>query len=727
MANKQLTASVKLNTAQFEAKLKRIAKGIDALNRAVGNQSRAYQQVNATLGQTTKITAKVKQKTDENTNSTNRWANATNKVTSNLNNSSNSLSAIGKKLKSIAATYLGVMGAKAVIGTSDTITSAENRINALNGGDTVATQEALDKMYVSAQKVRMSYADMISNASKSMTLAGDAFQGNMDNAIRFQEIMSEAYTLGGASAQEMSTSMYQMIQALGAGILAGDELRSVREGAPLAYKAIEEFAQGIYKTDESLKELASQGKVTSDMVVAAIMNSGEKLDEQFKKTKVTFAQAWDQIKNTAVKAFEPALQSLNKMLNSDAGKKTIDGIVKALVVLGNTVSWIIDRLSDFFNWCVDNWYWLKYVVAGVVMVIIALLVKMAAVAIANGIAMAASWIMANWGLLLIIAALVLLFAFFEEVCGAIFWTGALFKNVGLAVANFFIALWNWLCAAFNNVVEWIVTAFHNCVNWIVNFAMGLWNSIKAIAQNIGIAFENAWIGAQNAFWGFIKACLEGVRWLEPAINAIAKAFGAEGFTLSGVIDNVAGKQKSYKEFVSVSDAWNTGYTTRAYESGDYQSLTDAWNKGMSTYDVFQDGWGKDAYSTGAEWGANLKNSLFQGNDDDSVLGLNGSNPLYSVADAYNAPTADELLNGVKDTADNTGKIADSMDLTAEDLDYLRRIADMEWKKEYTTAQIVLNMENTNTINNKGDLDGWVSDLRDLLEEELTAVANGVYA
>ena len=68
-----------------------------------------------------------------------------------------------------------------------------------------------------------------------------------------------------------------------------------------------------------------------------------------------------------------------------------------------------------------------------------------------------------------------------------------------------------------------------------------------------------------------------------------------------------------------------------------------------------------------------------------------------------------------------------MDLTQEDLEYLRKVAEMEWKKEFTTAQITVDMSNYNTINGTEDLDGIVTKLTDKLYEELNVVANGSYS
>jgi tape measure domain-containing protein len=267
----------------------------------------------------------------------NAWATAQRLVTSETNSTKNTLSSIGSKLKTIAATYLGMQTMKLGIDSSDTITSAQNKLNNIEGGSPELTAQSMDKMYAAAQRSKSSYSGMMSNVAKSMTLAGDSFQGNVDNAIRFQEIMAKAYTVGGASQTEAATSMYQLIQALGSGVLQGDELRSVREGAPIAYKEIEKFAQGVFNTEESLKDLASQGLITSDIIVAAIMNSEDKINKSFDNTKTTFGQTWEMMKNTALKAFQPVVEQLNAFLNSDRGQAFVAGLTNAIVVLAKVL------------------------------------------------------------------------------------------------------------------------------------------------------------------------------------------------------------------------------------------------------------------------------------------------------------------------------------------------------------------------------------------------------
>ena len=782
--SKDLKAKVTLDVASATKKLDALAKHINRVNAAVNKTSSQAGKMTNALNKTIPKITKAKQATD-------KWANSASKVNKQYQKTENVLGGVGKKLKGLAATYLGVMGAQAVIGTADIITSAENKLTYANGGDADLTQETMDKVYAAAQRSRGEYTSMLSDVSKLMTLANDSFQNNTDNAIRFQEIMSKAYTIGGASAAEQASSMYQLVQALGSGVLQGDELRSVREGAPIAYKKIEEFAQGVLNTEESLKDLASQGYITSDIIVAAIMNAESEIENAFNNTKMTFDQAFNSIKNTAVKAFEPVLQQLNKMLNSDGGRAIIDGIEFALVALANVIIWVMDIFGRFFNWCADNWYWLQWVVAGVVAALVVHLGILAAQAVwaglkafwafITGMSPLYVWIvvigavvaaivwLANtavtgcnfifYALLMVAAGLVLvalltqtwwllwvalavvvvalIIKFIEQIVGAVYWLGAVCYNIGAGIANFFVACFNWIMAA-----------GYNAIAGIANFCIALYDTAGAVAQNIGIAFSNAWNGAMASFWDFIASCVEGLDWLAKPLSAIAELFGEsfdyESFSagLRNKADTYAGKQQDY---VDVGAVWDAGMSTV-----EYQDLGDAWANGMNTFEYKDLG---DAYNNGAakgaewsnaigEYGNNLKEKISGFSVDgllenilntDKMLGSNDSlpdpnNPAYSVGGAYDPSGAnDDIQKALDDINGNTDAISDKMDLTDDDLEYLRRIAEMEWKKEFTTATVKVDMSNYNTLNGDADLDGIVEKLADKLQEELDAVANGVYA
>ena len=159
--------------------------------------------------------------------------------------------------------------------------------------------------------------------------------------------------------------------------------------------------------------------------------------------------------------------------------------------------------------------------------------------------------------------------------------------------------------------------------------------------------------------------------------------------------NVADKVDSLITDVSTGLLWNT---------------TDAWNTGME-----HGGAAKD-------WMNNI-GSKFQNTESDIKNKTNLPNvtdPTYDVTGAYNVP---DNLTAIKD---NTDDINDNLDLAEDDLEFLRNLAEMEWRNEFTTAEIKVEMVNNNSINSELDMDGVVSHLSTKLREEMTSVAYGVH-
>ena len=693
---KGIKTSVKLDVKDAEKKLKLLEKRIAKINALCEVSSGSLNKTNRALHQVDSSNRKV--------------ANSAKNISKGYRDANSAVSVLTKNLRTLASTYLGVMGAKAVTTASDTITSSENRLNQLNGNNPAQTQQTMDKMYASAQKARMGYSDMVQNVSKSMTLAGDAFQGNIDNAIRFQEIMAEAYTLGGASAAEQHSSMYQMIQALGSGILQGDELRSVREGAPLAYKAIEQFAQGVYKTEESLKDMASQGMITSELVVAAMMDAGKGIDNAFAQTKMTFAQVFTYMRNVALKSFEPVLQKLNEFVNSDMGTSIINGIGTALYIVAQALINVFNWIERIYTFVVSNWGIITKVVMSIASVIaIALIPQLIAQvkflvwaiyyytvlgiqAVASLTKVALAWLVANWQMalvLLILAAIVV----------AIVW-----------VADSFVDA----CGIVVGAVFWVLGVIHNVIAFILKLIMAFVGFFAACLANMIVAVNNFVQSGTAKFWEWVKSCLDGTSVIAKAVSKIAELFGLDAVSIDAKINTAKGKMQ---EYASIDDTVST-----MVDMIPYADLGDMYDKGYG-YGAKGGNWISDKVGGVKDWFSNK----FNMGDLSDIIDPTGAGGLGGLGSSYDpAKALENLGKGVGDTADNTGKIADSMELTQEDLEYLRRVADMEWKKEFTTANITVDMSNYNTINGDGNLDGIVTRLADKLYEELDMVANGVY-
>jgi tape measure domain-containing protein len=116
-------------------------------------------------------------------------------------------------------------------------------------------------------------ADGFSKLYAALRPTGITLQEVEDAFIGF----TAAARASGATAQESSFALLQLKQALGAGVLQGDELRSIREQAPAVGQAI---AKEMGVTIGELKKLGSEGKITTDIVIRALAKlRGEKLGQ----------------------------------------------------------------------------------------------------------------------------------------------------------------------------------------------------------------------------------------------------------------------------------------------------------------------------------------------------------------------------------------------------------------------------------------------------------------
>lgn len=243
-----------------------------------------------------------------------------------------------------------------------------------------------------------------------------------------------------------------------------------------------------------------------------------------------------------------------------------------------------------------------------------------------------------------------------------------FKNLGLSVADVFI---------------------------------GIWNAAGACATNVETAFHNSISHVQTRWYNILSTALTVVSGICSALNKLPFV----EFDYSGI--------------TSAADNYASKAAAAAGNTKDYTSVTDAFNKGIKTYDVYQSGWAKDAYTAGAAWGdgvtSKIKNTI-----SSKATNTPSANNYPNALASSNAATAANTA----DTAKNTAKTANTLSASSEDLKYLRDIADREYVNKFTTAQIKVEMINHNNVNNDMDLDGMAEHLRSKIEEEMNAAAEG---
>lgn len=175
---------------------------------------------------------------------------------------------------------------RALSGVADTMQSLEARIAMLP--QTIGPAgEAFDTVAKHASDARQdidAYASLytkVGNASKDVVKT-------QEDLLTVTDTISKALVVGGATAQEQSSAMLQFAQALGSGVLQGDEFRAMAEAAP---QYLDALAEALGYPRSELKKLASEGKITTKAVIEATLKMADMFETKFKNMPMTIGQA----------------------------------------------------------------------------------------------------------------------------------------------------------------------------------------------------------------------------------------------------------------------------------------------------------------------------------------------------------------------------------------------------------------------------------------------------
>lgn len=156
------------------------------------------------------------------------------------------------------------------------------------------------EIYEIASRTRQQYG---STAELFTSVARNAqeLKKSTKDILLFTEDVSNAMLLGGGDASSQQAALVQLGQALGSGVLRGDELNSIMEQAPRLAKAI---AEGMGTTIGQLRQMGQEGKLTAQDVFNAIRGQSDRLKMELGKMPWTVGQASNKMQNALGKFFK---------------------------------------------------------------------------------------------------------------------------------------------------------------------------------------------------------------------------------------------------------------------------------------------------------------------------------------------------------------------------------------------------------------------------------------
>lgn len=621
-------------------------------------------------------------------------------------------------IKRAVAAYISIQSVGKALNISDELVQTTSRLNMMNDG-VQTTAELVNMVYAAAQDARGSFGQMADVVARFGNNAKDAFSSS-EEVVAFADLIQKQMTIAGASTQEAANAELQLSQALGSGVLRGDELNSIFEQAP---NLIQNIADYLDVPIGKIREMAADGELSADVVKAAIFSAADDINSKFNEMPMTWGQIWQSMQNTALIAFQPVLQRLNDLANSEAFQTFIQGAIEAMATLANILLNIFELVGTVGGFIADNWSVISPIIYGVIAALavyaaylgivkgieiasaaataihsVAMSAKIGVMAALTGQTMAATAAQMGYNgalyacpVVWIIVLIIALIAVIMAVCSAIA------KMTGIANSGFGV-----ITGGVNVVIQF----FKNLGLTVANIALGIGNAIAALASNMMTAFHNAICSIQSWFYNLLSTALSVIEGICAALNKLPFV----EFDYSGIS--------------SAADDYAAKASEAAGNKEDYQSISDAFNEGFTTFDAFQDGWASDAFNAGAAWGDGVADKV----SNFSLSDVFGQTDIPNVGD-YTSGFNDAIANsGVGDSIgnidDNTGKIKDSLDVTEEDLKYLRDIAEQEAINRFTTAEVTINQTNNNNVSSDTDLDGFITALDDAMGEAIDEVTNG---
>lgn len=827
-ALRQMSNSLNIVMSSLESTKRKLGTPIDTSGFNVARQSLA--NLNASL--------------DRLESETYQASNAQKNLNRSMRDGANTASMLWGKLKTLLGVYIGFQGVKSLIDMSDQLSNTDSRFAMINDG-LQTNAELNQQIFEMAERSRASYAGTASIVSRIGMNAKDAFNSTAE-IVQFAEALNKKFIIAGASTEEMNSALLQLTQGLGSGVLRGEELNAVFESAP---NIIQSIADYLGVPIGQIRNMASEGKLTADVVKNAMLASLDETNEQFEKMPMTYGQMWQSFKNQAIMALQPLYNKLSEIINLPGVKSFVSSFASSLKNVGEFASDVLDFIvngihnikkawnnvsmyfgnvwKDFKDSAVNAFNTVKSLFTGssnTLMLFMAIAKSSLAIVLKvvtgafNAISSTIEFCRRNWSYLApilggILTAMILykgaiiginivqgihnallsISAFWQGLCATktAIATGATWAQVyaqyGLnaalyacpitwivlgiialiAVLYIVVAVVNHFAGTSISATGIVFACFSGLFAYIYNNVAILWNtlvsfaeffanvfkhpvySIKKLLVDLGSMFLDLCISMTEGWDKFAtnmaNAMLDAVNWVLEGWNkmvdmmpdmvkdtlGLGKATKLK-HTVSITSDFKDAKDKlkswlgeepsDYKNFSSAKMDFKSvsGNMVNAYEKGDklsnmsFDDITKGLTSGLedlmgNTLNYDKNG----AYNTGYDPYA-FKNS---------GTGGNGSGGKGSSGGASRGGKG--VLDGIKgDTSAIAKNTSDNV--LEEELKYLREIGEREAINRFTTAEIKVDMKNTNNINKGMDIDGFMGQLTSKLTEALNTAAEGVH-
>lgn len=429
-------------------------------------------------------------------------------------------------IRNLAGTFLGMQSVRWLVNTSDQLTSINARLRLMTGSAEAAAA-AQEEIYQAAMRSRGAYADMADFVSQLGTVAGNAFTGT-DELVAFAEQIQKQMAISGASGASAQAALVQLTQGLASGTLRGEELNSVLEQTPMIAQTIAEY-MGV--TIGEMRELASEGKVTAEVVKNAMLGAAEETNAQFEQMPMTWAQVWTMFQNVAIQALDPVLDAISWLANN------IDLVGPIVLGLGAAFG-VFLLAANWTNICTA-----------------------ATTALTTAQEMLRAVMATTWGLPLIIIALVI-GAIYAVTAAVNHFAGTSVSATGIiagAVLTVAAIIGNTVIGLLNGIIQAVwsifVTPFLGIIEWVLNVTNGGFDSFGGAVANL-IGNIISWFLDLGKVVTKVIDAIFGTNWTA-GLTSLQDSVLKWGKNENAITLDRNAPTIDYR--FNYGDAWNTGY------------------------------------------------------------------------------------------------------------------------------------------------------------------------
>lgn len=594
----------------------------------------------------------------------------------------------------------------AITGLNDTaneFNSIRSRLNLITNDQNNAV--ALNQqIYESAMRARGGYMQMAEATTQLAMSAHDAFPDPRE-AVGFMEGIQKLFVIGGASKASQKSAMLQLTQGMASGQLQGDEFRSIAENAPIIENMIAK-TMGVSRGE--LKKLASEGKVTSEVIKQSIMENMGEINSQFESMPKTFGDHMESLKNRAIYAFTPVFERMRDLGNSEVMARMFDGIANTIERVAPFFYWLVgvaewamsgittafSAISDFLS---EN-FGIIEVALGVLAGVLAYHATMSLISAANtGVAMAAmvaktavDWAetaaiiameAAQYGLNAAIALcpitwivggiILLIGLFYLAVAGINYFAGTSISATGIIFGAF-----AWLWAGIRNIFTFV----WNLVASVANFLANVFQDPLAAIYNL---FSDIWSNVVDLIATAVNSSIDLIKKIPGMSLLIGNAHvTADDFKFSHA--PVTGGERTVMpkmEMVNAADYASAGYA--------------------------------------------MGENLFNFEMPTPTIPEYKAKEMEGTKKMVNADGTPKDSKAGKETANNTKRMADAVEMTADEIKELRESAVQSALNQFNQSHVIVNVDMDNNISNEMELDGVTSKLLDGIRNAVGMKREGV--